>query len=159
MVKRKQINKDVADNGGVDIDAVIKEIEDGDNDIEDDIKDEVKDKVKDKVKEDIKEEAKQEIETVCSGLPMTVQQMQEYLVERNGVPTVLRKVGVPSVTCPYSGKTVEIPPGTSYWKPDWMDTADDYQGIVIGERVFVPSYGFRIYEYKQEKNINTLIDH
>ena len=95
-------------------------------------------------------------DSTSNGVPMTVNQMQDFLIEQTGVPTVLRKEGSTTITCPYSGRKVEVSPGPGYYKPEGGDTSDDH-GIVIGDRVFTPAYGFKIIEYKQEGNTNALI--
>ena len=95
--------------------------------------------------------------SIASGLPMTINQMQKYLQDHHGIPVVLRKQGKPGVRCPYCTKTHHHNEGPGHYVAD-CDEKDRNIGISIGNRHFIPNYGYLLLEYIVEDNVNKLIN-
>lgn len=92
---------------------------------------------------------------VANGLPMSLEQMRSYLQESYGIPIVLREEGKTTVECPYCAKEHDHDPAPGHYKPACEPSPG--RGLVIGERSFVPAYGYKVMEYREEEGINTLI--
>lgn len=94
--------------------------------------------------------------SIAGGIPMDLKQMREYLQEYYGIPIALREQGARSVSCPYCLKRHRQGPGAGHRSAD-CDDNDRGMKIVIGERHFVPNYGYTIYEYRAHGEVNELI--
>lgn len=79
--------------------------------------------------------------TATDGVPMTTNQMREYLQGYFGSPVVLRKQGTTSITCPYCLKKHDHGLEPGHRRPH-CDRNDPVNGLVIGERSFSPAYGY-----------------
>ena len=87
-------------------------------------------------------------------VPMSSEQMQAYLQEQYGVPIALRLQGTTMVKCPYcdSLHDHETQPG------HYVALCEDRgQRVFIGDRFFVPNYGYTIFEYKEGDGVNELV--
>ena len=96
-------------------------------------------------------------EQICDGLPMTPEQMREYLQQHHGIPVVLRERGQLMVKCPYCAKLHSHEPGPGH-HPAACDDRDRDIGISNGDRFFVPNYGYLLLEYKADGNVNKLLN-
>lgn len=96
--------------------------------------------------------------SIADGIPMDLDQMREYLQEYHGVPVVLREHGTTSIKCPYCLKIHDHAPQPGHHVA-LCDNNDRFNGvgIVVGERYFVPNYGYTIYEYKKGDGVNELL--
>ena len=94
---------------------------------------------------------------VCDGLPMTPEQMRDYLQQHHGIPVTLRQKGELSVKCPYCSKLHYHMPGPGHHIAD-CEERDRGIGISIGDRYFVPNYGYLLLEYETNGNVNKLIN-
>lgn len=95
--------------------------------------------------------------SIASGVPMDLEQMRVYLQGLYGNPVVLREQGTTNISCPYCFKLHEhLQPGHHV---ALCDESDRYNGcgIVIGNRYFVPNYGYEILEYREADGVNNLI--
>lgn len=77
-----------------------------------------------------------------------------YLQDHYGIPVVLREQGTTAVTCPYCGGKHD-----HIVQPGHHQAPCDDRGIVIvvGDRHFVPNYGYQIIEFRKGKGVNELI--
>ncbi len=88
---------------------------------------------------------------------MRLDQMQEYLQANRGVPVVLRKQGTTSVRCVYCRKLHDHSEPAGYHEA-FCDEKDRLNGgIVIGDRYFIPGYGYFIYDFKEAEGVNELV--
>jgi len=81
---------------------------------------------------------------IADGIPMTLEQMREYLQDYYGIPIALREQGVTTVTCPYCLKVHEHGFVTRHQE---ALCENPEMALVIGMRNFIPSYGYTIMEY------------
>ena len=88
---------------------------------------------------------------------MTIRQMQTYLQDYHGIPIALREQGTSKVICPYCTKLHIHEPGPGHFVAD-CDEKDRNMGISVGDRYFVPNYGYLLLEYTAEDNVNKLIN-
>ena len=77
-------------------------------------------------------------------IPVMVEQTREYLQDYHGVPVVLRQEENTGVTCCYCGKRHDHDHGPGHVEAG-CGQEDRSIGIVIGDRSFVPAYGYRIF--------------
>jgi hypothetical protein len=93
---------------------------------------------------------------ICSGLPMSLDQVQDYLQGYHGIPIVLRKEGTTSIKCCYCLENHDHmgPPGRYIAS---CDDRNNGSGIVIGERHFIPNYGYKLYDFKERDDVNELL--
>jgi hypothetical protein len=86
---------------------------------------------------------------ICNGLPMGLEQMRDFLQMSHGVPVVLRKEGATNVKCVYCGKihNHDGPPG--HYVAECEEPERFNIGIVIGDRTYIPNYGYTIFDYRQ----------
>ena len=98
------------------------------------------------------------VNCISDGLPMSLRQMREYLQEHYGSPVVLREQGTTSVKRPYCFQHHDHGPQPGH-QPAGCDDESRFSGIgiVVGERYFVPNYGYTIMEYLEENGVNKLI--
>ena len=96
-------------------------------------------------------------EQICDGLPMTPKQMRDYLQEHHGIPVVLREQGETGVKCPYCTKLHHHKPGPGRYVAD-CEGKDRDIGISIGDRYFIPNYGYLLLEYVVKGNVNKFIN-
>ena len=91
-------------------------------------------------------------------LSITLEDMRLHLQNDRGIPIVLREQGTTNVKCPYCLKLHSHALNPGHHEAVCSDE-DRYNGIgiVIGERYFVPNYGYTIVEYKEEGGVNMLI--
>jgi hypothetical protein len=95
--------------------------------------------------------------SIANSIPMNLEQMRVYLQELHGVPVVLREQGTTSVKCTYCGKLHEHggPPGHYVALCDDMDRFN--VGVVVGQRSYIPNYGYTLYDYRENGRVNELI--
>ena len=97
--------------------------------------------------------------SIANGVPMDLEQMRGYLQENHGILIVLRQQGTTRVKCPYCGKMHDHGPQPGHHVAGCDDNdRNNGVGIVVGERFFVPNYGYTIYEYKEGNGVNELMD-
>lgn len=96
------------------------------------------------------------VNSIGDGVPMNLKQMREYLQSYYGIPIALRKEGDTTVVCPFCNKKHEHGTETGHHITG-CEGDDRYIGISIGDRQFVPSYGYTICEYKEGEDTNELI--
>ena len=88
---------------------------------------------------------------------MNLAQMRDYLQETYGIPIVLRKVGTSEVTCCYC-KGVHKHDHAGYNTAGCDDeTRFNGSGITVGDRFFVPNWGYHIIEFEDKEGVNRLI--
>jgi hypothetical protein len=87
---------------------------------------------------------------------MTTRQMRAHLQDYHGIPVVLREQGVSEVVCPYCNKLHVHEPGPGHFVAD-CDEKDRNTRISVGDRYFVPNYGYLLLEYTAEDSVNKLI--
>jgi hypothetical protein len=87
--------------------------------------------------------------SVANGVPMDLKQMRRYLQGRDGVPVVLRERGTVHITCPYCGKLHDHGRHAGFQVAGCDDNVRYGIGIFVGERYFVPNFGYQIYEYRE----------
>ena len=80
--------------------------------------------------------------------PSTPEEMTENLVNYYGRPCVLREEGVDTIVCPYCNEQHSHPGAHGHHRAGCADSDSDIT-LAIGERVFIPAYGYDIYEYKK----------
>ena len=85
--------------------------------------------------------------SVANGVPMDLKQMRRYLQGHDGVPVVLRERGTVHITCPYCGELHEHE-SSGHQVAGCDDNVLYGIGIFVGERYFVPNWGYHVYEYK-----------
>ena len=91
---------------------------------------------------------------IADGIPMSAEQMKEYLQQHYGIPIAIKEQGTTAVTCPYCAATHHST-GSGYTEAVCKD--HDWTGIVIGDRSFVPNYGFTVFTYtKKEDGVKEL---
>ena len=93
---------------------------------------------------------------IANGIPMSLEQMREYLHGCYGIPIAIRKQGTTVVVCPFCNKKHEHEPESGHHTAGCEDD-DRYIGITIANRQFVPSYGYTIFEYEEGEGNNKLI--
>ncbi|CAB9531692.1 expressed unknown protein [Seminavis robusta] len=98
--------------------------------------------------------------SIANRVPMSSGQVQVYLQEHYGVPIVLREQGETNIKCPYCLKLYEHGLQTGHHVAG-CDDCDRFNGIgiVVGERYFVPNYGYTIFLYKERAGVNELVVH
>lgn len=98
--------------------------------------------------------------SIADGVPMSLEQMRVHLQECYGIPIALREQGTTSIRCPYCLKIHEHGPRPGH-QVAACDEGDRYNGIgiVIGDRYFIPNFGYNVLEYMEEDGVNKLIDH
>jgi len=96
---------------------------------------------------------------VANGIPMSVEQMRQYLQDFHGIPTIaIREQGSVLVTCPYcDNKHKHDPEQEGHAIAGCIDEFPDGFGIIVNERHFMPSYGYTIYKFRDNNGINELI--
>lgn len=94
--------------------------------------------------------------SIADGVPMNPEQMREYLQGYYGIPIAIWKQGTTVVVCPFCSKKHEHGKEPGH-HPAGCEDDDRYIGIAIGDRQFVPSYGYTICEYKESGGVNELI--
>lgn len=92
--------------------------------------------------------------SIADGVPMNPDQIREYLQGYFGIPIALRELGKEAVKCPYCLENHGHGPQTGHQE---AGCGENGCGIVIGERYFIPSYGYTICEYELRDEINKLI--
>ena len=92
---------------------------------------------------------------IAGGVPMSLEQMREYLQEHYGVPIALREQGANTVQCPYChGKHHATETGHQEARCE----EDNFgSGIVIGNRYFIKNYGYTVAEYIRGDKTNQLV--
>jgi hypothetical protein len=92
--------------------------------------------------------------SIADGILMSLEQMRLYLQELYGISIVVRKQGTTIVKCPCCSKMHDHGP-----QPEHHVALCEVNGIgiVIGERYFVPNYGYTIYEYRERDGVNEFI--
>jgi len=95
---------------------------------------------------------------IANGIPMTAMQMREYLQEYHGIPIAIREQGSPLVSCTYCYNIHEHDPAEQgHVTAGCIDDNPYGFGIIIGEKHFMPSYGYTIYEFRDNNEVNELI--
>ncbi|CAB9513875.1 hypothetical protein SEMRO_619_G176410.1 [Seminavis robusta] len=89
-------------------------------------------------------------------VPMSLKDMQAYLQSYFGIPIALRRQGDTMINCPYCGKTHDHEPEPGHHVAQCAED-DRGGGIVVGERSFVPNYGYTIVEYVAKDGANQII--
>jgi hypothetical protein len=88
-------------------------------------------------------------------LPLTPEDMTNYLIQHHGKPCVLREEGTDHILCPYCGEPHHHPDTHGHFRAGCADYNFGTH-ITIGPRSFNPAYGYDIYEYKKiTKGTNT----
>ena len=87
----------------------------------------------------------------------TMEGMRLCIQEDRGIPVVLRKQGETYVKCPYCLKKHNHAMNPGHHKAGCSDGDRFSVGITIGDRYFVPNYGYTIVEYEEKDGVNTLI--
>ena len=95
--------------------------------------------------------------SIANGVPMGLERMQVYLQEYYGIPIVLRRQGDTKVKCPYCGKIHEYPEGSGHHEAQCDEESRYSTGIVVGDRSFVPNYGYTIIEYIEKDGVNQIL--
>jgi hypothetical protein len=89
---------------------------------------------------------------------MTLEQMRVYLQEYHGVPITLRQQGTTTVKCPYCLKTLDHGPDPGHHVAGcYGDDRSKGISINIGDRHFIPSYGYVVLEYREVNGVNELL--
>ena len=88
--------------------------------------------------------------SIADGVPMNLEQMRKYLQEHHGIPMALRKQGTATIMCPHCGEKHEHGSEAGHYG---AGCTSECGGIVLGERFFVPNYGYTIFECKDEKKV------
>ena len=88
---------------------------------------------------------------------MNLEQMQAYLQEIYRLPVVLTQQGTTNMECPYCGERHDHGPQPGHHLAHCKDELR-MNGIVIGDRSFVPNYGYTILEYYEEEGVNKFIN-
>jgi hypothetical protein len=95
---------------------------------------------------------------IADGMPMNLDQMREYLQEHHGVPIALREKGKTVIKCPHCQRLHDHGAQPGHHRALCDDKERDALGLVVGDRCFIPNYGYIIYKYKSSSGINKLID-
>jgi hypothetical protein len=90
---------------------------------------------------------------VCDGVPMTPDQLRNYLQELYGMPVAVRMEESLPIKCPYCMQTHDCEPGAGHHIAQCTYGGTE---ISIGTRSFIPSYGLTVFEYKNEGGVNKL---
>lgn len=85
--------------------------------------------------------------TNSTTIPMTMAQAREHVQEVEGYPVVLREAGTVAITCPYCGESHEHPPEPGHYAAGCDDNIRDTIQLTVGDRTFIPNYGYGIREY------------
>lgn len=94
---------------------------------------------------------------ICNGVPMSIMQLRDYLQDSTGVPVVLKEEGTDVVRCPYCNELHFVDAESGLHVADCSEDIRSEIGIVIGERSFIPNYGFVVYSYRISHEVNELI--
>jgi hypothetical protein len=93
---------------------------------------------------------------VTHNLPLTPDDMTNYLIQHHGKPCVLREEGTDDILCPYCGKSHYHADAHGHYCAGCADynfgthiTINFGTHITIGSCSFNPAYGYDIYEYKK----------
>lgn len=90
---------------------------------------------------------------IADGVPMSLKQMRAYLQEHHGIPIVIRQEGTGTVECPYCDDVHNHGPEVGHYPaPCQREGAT----IIIGDRTFIPNYGYTIFEYRTVGDVNQL---
>lgn len=95
--------------------------------------------------------------SISDGIPMSLKQMQEHLQSHHGVPVALRKEGTAAVRCPCCRSLHEHGPGSGHYVAGCNEDIRCSIYVSIGDRSFVPNFGYDIYEHKEGNNVNELL--
>ncbi|CAB9511918.1 expressed unknown protein [Seminavis robusta] len=87
---------------------------------------------------------------IADGVPMGLEDMR-------GIPVALRRQGGTEIKCPYCGKMHYHPPGSGHNEAQCDEDDRCSVGIVVGERSFVPNYGYTIVEYLEKDGVNKIL--
>lgn len=96
---------------------------------------------------------------IADGIPMNLDQMKECSQETLGVPVALRRQGTTIVKCPCCLKMHDHGPQPGHHVAGCDDHLRNGVGIVVGERHFVPNYGYTICKHRETDGVNELADH
>ena len=85
----------------------------------------------------------------------TLEQMRVYLQHCYGIPIALRPQGIEGVKCPYCDclHDHELP---GHHVAPCKDEHQE-QGMFVGDRYFIPNYGYAVCEYREGDGVNELI--
>jgi hypothetical protein len=84
----------------------------------------------------------------AANIPLTPDDMTNYLTQHHGKPCVLREEGTDDILCPYCGESHYHPDAHGHYRAGCADYNIGIH-ITIGYRSFNPAYGYNIYEYKK----------
>ena len=96
------------------------------------------------------------VNAIADGAPVSVSDARDYLQDHFGVPIALKKRGYSSIQCPYCGKE-HFYQGTGYQNIQCSKEDRRGRSIIVGERSFVPNYGYTVVEYEEEEESNRVI--
>lgn len=88
---------------------------------------------------------------------MSIMQLKDYLQDSTGVPVALKEEGTDVVRCPYCNELHFVDAESGLYVAGCSDDIRSEIGIVIGERSFHPNYGFVVYTYRIQDEVNELI--
>ena len=95
--------------------------------------------------------------TTTNGIPMSLNEMREYLQTYYGLPIALRLAGTATIKCPFCDKMHGhgLQPGHQAAGCSDEDRYDG--GINIGDRFFTQNYGYTIVEYVEKDGVNQIL--
>jgi hypothetical protein len=96
----------------------------------------------------IKIHKKTPMTSVTHNLPLSPDDMTNYLIQHHGKPCVLREEGTNDILCAYCGESHCHADAHGHYCAGCADYNFGTH-ITIGSRSFNPAYGYDIYEYKK----------
>ena len=80
----------------------------------------------------------------------TTSEMREFLQNEHGHPIALRLRGCVLVACPYCAKWHEHAPGPGHVDALCDESVRQTITIQVGDRQYIPNYGYTILEYEPD---------